>query len=271
MTTRPRQAAIIAAVVALGLALAPGAPAGARSTGFVLEGSDCVELVAALAVPAANVADDVPDGYAISTVNGMATLGIGVLRCAAADVDGAPAGRVLVSDVGVGIAAPAGCANPCDGAHFYQLWQVTDSHLLHARMSGLGVAGAFVSDMSLETESLPGALVSGVPVETGTLPGLTEAKGLVQWAAAPYGLATRTAGPAPAGPLAGTPNWWHGTRKGAARIRYSFPGYTTLGAGGGTVEAAAGTRMADLLGQERQDGAGLLITASRIRGEAGRE
>jgi hypothetical protein len=240
-----KRAILILAVLAAAIPASASAQQSAR--GFTWAGT-CTEPIFTTYIDTAVADKYVPDRFEVKeSAPGKVLFGVTAGDCHDFSVNGAPHGSYRFSEAVVQIEPPDG-SQPL-GTHFYNLWQVVDSATLRAQWTSLGTYGARVDALAVETDV--GALAS-----TGEV--------VVPWEGAPHRLTVETGGPqTPIGNSDFDPeggNGWHLGPHGRVQIDFSLGSYSPsqprwAQAGTATLEAPAGSPVAELLGAEEGRGA----------------
>jgi hypothetical protein len=251
-----RNIRITVAVVGLVLlALVPAvANAEQSARGFSWAGT-CTEPIFATYVETAVADKFVPDRFKVKeAAPGKVLFSLTGGECHDFSVNDEPQGSYQFSEALVEIVAPDGSGD----THFYNLWQVVDSAPLRAHWNSLGMYGARVEELSVETSA--GALASAGSVTS-------------PWKAAPYELTVETSGPqAPLGDSEFDKeggNGWHLGPHGVVQSGFKLSGYSPSEprwgqVGTATVKAPAGSPMAELLGATETAGIGILSRFSFV-------
>lgn len=198
-------------------------------------------------VPIGNAQSAVPAPFvATERAPGMGGAAIGVRRCEALSLDGAPveAPRILVAEVGVFVDTPPD-SEP--GRHFYQLWGLSTVDALSTTMQDLGLEGGLVAEMSLELSPVGGTVS-------------------VPWLSSPYEYSVNAAGPAFIDMPGVTFTWWHDGPRGRIQSKYNFPPERLRIPGPATIIAVEGSPLAQLLGGSTAHGLGAVISLPGYEG-----
>lgn len=224
--------ALLSAPAALGK---PGAPTGRE---FSMEADDCDEVQIAVPVPLENAQAELPPGFvAAERAPGIGRVAISVRRCQAMSVNEVPteSEKFLLAEVGVFLETPPGAS-----LEFYQLWGLSTVDTLSSRMTHLGLEGGLVTGMSLDLTALGGAVS-------------------VPWPTSTYDYSVNAPGPAVIDFPGTTFTWWHDGPRGRIRSVYTFPDEKVRIPFVGTINAAPGSPLADLLGSTQAVGLGAVI------------
>jgi hypothetical protein len=248
---------VILILAALAAAMPAVANAHQSARGFTWAGT-CTEPIFATYIEAGVADKYVPDRFTVKeSAPGKVLFSLTGGECHDFSVNEEPQGSYRFSEALVEIVSPDGSGD----THFYNLWQVVDSAPLRAHWNSLGMYGARVEGLSVETDV--GALAS-----TGSVTS--------PWKDAAYELTVETKGArAQPGNSDFDPeggNGWHLGPHGVVQSGFKLSAYSPdeprwVQVGTATVRAPAGSPIAELLGATEAPGAGI-ITRFSFDGEA---
>ncbi len=249
MTSRVR-GGLIAVVVAAAVGAVPATPipataeSKAAAPGLAYTAKGCVEPSALVTIPRVVLEGrlDLPDPFRLRDfAPGVAAVVVAVASCESVSVGGKHAASGRFSDVGVLIESPDGSA----GAHFYQLWQVSDHQDLVALMAKVGMA---TDTATISFEKSP---VSAV--------------GTVHSRVSNYKLSVFTP-PPESGTGTGRNTWWHDGSHGVVRVQNEGTGVAE-NFGPYVLELAEGSALAQILGSTVLTGVGATVYIGEHRGQ----
>ena len=177
----------------------PGMAGAAFRPAFSFDGRGCDVPAVELPVALERARPLVPARFGLVSEAGQARLRLAAAGCGAFSVDGSPAGGRAVAEAGLAVRAPDGTP----GAHYYLLWQVTDSAVLRARGERAGAFGALVRDLTVEFSQ--------------STPLTARAVARVPWGHSPYSLTADALVPRGGGTALSI--WWHDSRQGTLRLQ----------------------------------------------------
>ncbi len=203
--------------------------AGATGKSLSFEARNCTEVASFFFVDPAVVRPFVPDEFEVApVVADRAELLVLTTSCETAKSGGKDA-PLFFSEVGVYVEKVD--PTPFVDWHYYGLWHATDQKQLSRALARLGVTAPYVKGAGLASTS-----------------GAVDFQASVPWKVAPYEVEVVSV---PRGSLFGTrPSaWWYSDGGGAyVRVVYAIEEETAIQSGIGTIQAAAGSTMATIIG-----------------------